>query len=231
VVQQLVGNITAKAESPPEHGVHVLVGPSGAGKTTMMARLARRALKTISTPEIAMISFRDHRAGAWGQLQMLCSQLGIDCYRAQDAQALATLLNELSPRRLILIDTPGVQMSDRLAECRQVCPSAQIHAVVPADVSTASLHRIMAAHNVNLQSLMISKLDESSAPWPLLQHLMTSPEPIGLSVGSESDRLEDELLPLNPSVLAELAVSQWLPAQHVPKPAMPAHSALITEFH
>jgi flagellar biosynthesis GTPase FlhF len=54
------------------------------------------------------------RAGAWSQTQMLCAQLGVECYRANGADTLRLLLEELSPKRLILIDTPGVQMEDRL---------------------------------------------------------------------------------------------------------------------
>lgn len=231
LVQQLVANITVHADAAPMQGVHVLAGPSGAGKTTMLARLARQALQSKSTQEVVIVSYRDHRAGAWTQIQILCASLGIDCYRAQDAQALSTLLNELSQKALILIDTPGVQMADHLADCRQVCPAVKAHAVVPADVSAVTLHRLMDGADASWQSLMISKLDESCSPWPLLQHLMTSKNPVRLSVACESAQIDDDLLTLTPTILAELALSHCMPEVSMTTAALPAQLATNSEFH
>jgi GTP-binding protein len=59
--------------------------------------------------QVAIISYQDVRAGAWSQTQMLASQLGIDAFRAGDAQNLRLLVNELSSRRLVLIDTAGIR--------------------------------------------------------------------------------------------------------------------------
>ena len=78
---------------------------------------------------------------------------------------------------------------------------------------------------------MVSKLDESSSPWPLLQHLMQSPARFGLSMASGSERIEDGLQSLSSALLAELAVAQWMPqtplsqglAQAIIEPTMELH--------
>lgn len=167
----------------PTQGVHVLAGPSGAGKTLMAARLARNAEQVHGAAQVALISYHDVRAGAWSQMQMLAAQLGVDCFRAGDAATLALLLNELAPRRLVLIDTPGVQMAERLAEVRATHASAQFHAVVPADASSATLTRSLLngadkSRALPWDSLLVSKLDECSQPWPLLHFLSNNPLPL-----------------------------------------------------
>ena len=231
VVQHLVSNVTQQHVEVPSRGIHILAGPSGSGKTTMTARLVRHALQTLHPEQVAVISFRDHRAGAWAQTQTLSAQLGIDCFRARDADMLTALLNELSQRELVWIDTPGAQMPDNMAMLRGLCPAAQWHAVVPADVSAVTLQRVLGDDTSSWCSLMVSKLDESSSPWPLLQHLMQSPARFGLSMASGSERIEDGLQSLSSALLAELAVAQWMPqtnlsqglAQAIIEPTMELH--------
>lgn len=181
-LKALLEHTLARPETAlPTHGVHVMAGPSGAGKTLMAARLARHAEQMHGAAQVALISYHDQRAGAWSQMQMLAAQHGVDCYRAGDAATLALLLNELAPRRLVLIDTPGVQMTERLAEVRSTHAAARFHLVVPADASSATLARQTPAQPWD--SLLVSKLDECSQPWPLLNFLGNNP--LTLAGGSD----------------------------------------------
>ena len=211
ITQQLVFNLPDLRSPAPASGIHVLAGSSGSGKTTMAARLVQRAQQDIPAEQMAVIAFKDQRAGAWQQTQMLCAQSGVDCYRAKDSETLALLLAELSERRLILIDTPGVQLKENLAELQRLCPAASWHAVLPADASSVTLQRVLGANSLAWASLMVSKLDESSAPWPLLHYLMQAAKPIPLSVASGSEQVGDGLTELTPAMLADLAVAQWVP--------------------
>lgn len=211
ITRQLICNIPEGRCEAPAQGVHVLAGPSGGGKSLMVARLARHFLKHGTPEQVAVISFKDARAGAWPQMQMLCAQLGVDTFRAKTPEVMRLLLDELSDRALVLIDTPGVQLHENLAELLSICPAAQCHAVLPADASSVTLQRVLAQGQTAWASLMLTKLDESSAPWPLLQHLMNSPQRISLSVGSGSDNLAEGLQAISPAMLADLAVAQWMP--------------------
>jgi flagellar biosynthesis protein FlhF len=215
VVQHLVTNMPHPHVAAPVQGIHVLAGPSGGGKTTMTARLVRHALQSLSPDQVAVITFRDQRAGAWAQTQTLCAQVGVDCFRAKDAEMLATLLAELSQRQLILIDTPGVQLQENISTLRGLCPAAQWHAVLPADVSSVTLRRVLVEGGAVWESILVTKLDESNSPWPLLQHLMQMAGSVGLSMASGSDKIGDDLQALSAELLAELAVAQWMPNQPV----------------
>jgi hypothetical protein len=76
-------------------------------------------------------------------------------------------------------------------------------------------------------SLMVSKLDESSSPWPLLQHLMQPQHAVGLSLASGSERIGEGMQALSPALLAELAVAQWMPTS----PLSPMGAQQITEYN
>jgi flagellar biosynthesis GTPase FlhF len=209
-------------------GVHALAGPSGAGKTLMAARLALHTAVSTSPEQVALISFHDARIGAWSQTQMLCAQMGVDCFRAPDAATLGLLLAELSTRKLVLIDTPGVQMIERIQEIKKIQPQAIMHAVLPADASAVSVQRILkdAAHKAAMawDSLMISKLDESSAPWALLQFMCNETDVPVLSAASGSERLTDLVMGFTPVQLVNLAISHLTPA--APTVAVPMASSM-----
>ena len=217
---QLTHNLERPLEGFPQRGVHVLAGLSGSGKTLMTAKAAQQVALNYGPEYVAVVSYHDMRAGAWAQTQVLCAQLGVDCFRAGDADTLKVLLNELSPRRLILIDTPGVQMAERLAEVLQVCPSAGLHAVVPADASGVTLSRIMLKSQINWQSLMISKLDESNSPWPLIQFLIAEGAQCVVSAGSSSDRVAEGLKSSGLQKLINIAMAQLSPPAETTKDVM-----------
>ena len=187
--RQLVHTVEQEQVTAPLSGVHVLAGPSGAGKSLMVARLAQAAALTHGCEKVMVISFHDQRAGAWNQAQLLNAQSGVDCYRATNVATLKLLLEEHENRQLILIDTAGVQMNERLAEIRALGRDIACHAVIPADASAATLRRVFEQPDNVWTSLMLSKLDEATQPWALLQFLSDKAVPV--SVASRGDALAD----------------------------------------
>ena len=209
--QQLLCNLKAKSQQFVLSGVHALAGSSGAGKTLMTVRWAQHAARLMGSHRVAVVSYQDERAGAWSQIQQLSAQAEVDCYRAANAEALGQLLKELSSKQLVLIDTSGVQMTDRLTEILAVDPDCQLHAVLPVDASSVTLKRVLTDPSLAWNSLLLTKFDESSAPWPLIQFLSNDPSNLTLSMGSESDKLSAGVLTLSPEVLVDLAIARCMP--------------------
>jgi len=209
---QLTHNLERPQEGFPNRGVHVMAGLSGSGKTLMVAKAAQQVAMHYGTEYVAVVSYHDMRAGAWSQTQMLCAQLGVECFRAGSPETLKLLLDELSPRRMIVIDTPGVQMNERLAEILQVCPEVGLHAVVPADSSAVTLSRIMLKSKLSWQSLMISKLDEANSPWPLIQFLIAEGAQCVVSAGGGSEKISDGLKSSGLQKLINMAMTQLNPS-------------------
>ena len=187
--RQLSHAVEQTQAATPVSGIHALAGPSGAGKSMMVARLAQNAAQHHGCEKVMVISFQDQRAGAWNQTQLLCAQSGVDSFRATNAATLKLLLDEHTDRQLILIDTAGVQMNERLAEIRAMQLNVQCHAVIPADASAANIRRVFDNADNVWDSLMLSKLDESNQPWALLQFL--TDKNLSVSVASHGDRSAD----------------------------------------
>ncbi len=201
---QLVKSIGEHWAKLPQRGVHAIAGPAGAGKTMMVARLARAAAERKGAESVAVISYCDQRAGAWSQIQMLCAQAGVDCLRANDPDTLKMLLGELGGRTLVLIDTPGVEVAARAEQLVQASPEIAIHLVLPADASGTTVKKHLLEAKVEWASLMASRMDEATQPWALLQVLCEKPVP--LSAASHSPSAADGCQVLTAAELVSLAI-------------------------
>lgn len=191
---QLISAARSPEAGMPARGLHVLAGPSGAGKTTLAARLAQWGAQEFGSDQVALVSFRDQRAGAWSQMQILGAHTGVEVFRAMDSATLGLLISEIGHRALVVIDTSGVQMHEQLRDILSVCPQAQCHAVLAVDSSEATCRRLLSASEQSFASLMLSKLDEADAPWALLQFLSNASTPPARSLLSRSDRLSQPVL-------------------------------------
>jgi flagellar biosynthesis GTPase FlhF len=212
----------------PQRGIHAIAGPSGAGKTMMVARLARAAAERKGPESVAVISYCDQRAGAWSQIQMLCAQNGVDCLRANDAETLKMLLSELGQRKLVLIDTPGIEVvtkAEQISACAQDIAS---HLVLPADASGTTVRKYLLDSKISWHSLMVSRMDEATQPWALLQVLCEKPVP--LSAASHSPSATEGCQVLTATELVSLAIRGLdLPAQEMagePADEIPDHSVV-----
>jgi flagellar biosynthesis GTPase FlhF len=119
---------------------------------------------------------------------------------------LKLLLEEHGHRKCIVIDTPGVQMAERVAEIAGIAASAQFHVVVPADASQSLLRRLLSTQGIQWQSLMVSKLDEATQPWSLIQVLTEGH--VGVSHVSRGERAGDCSRQLHAEELVGLALTQ-----------------------
>ncbi|HEX6245378.1 MAG TPA: flagellar biosynthesis protein FlhF, partial [Polyangiales bacterium] len=89
-----------------------MVGPTGVGKTTLIAKLAARWVMRHGTRQLALISTDAMRIGAQEQMNALGRLLGVPAYSVETTQQLADLLDQLCDRRLVLIDTAGLSQRD-----------------------------------------------------------------------------------------------------------------------
>ncbi|MCC5851269.1 MAG: flagellar biosynthesis protein FlhF [Alkalimonas sp.] len=98
-------------------GVVALVGPTGVGKTTTVAKLAAQYARKHGADQVALITTDTFRIGALDQLATFGRIIGCPVRQAKDSEELAVLLKQFSNRSLVLIDTAGMSQRDlRLAE-------------------------------------------------------------------------------------------------------------------
>ena len=167
-------------------GIHVITGSSGSGKTLMSARLANQKALEYGEHDVALISFKDTRFGAWSQVQLLGAQAGVDTFRANSDDALEQLVAELSSRKLVLIDTPGVDVASTINTLMTLLPDAKYHLVVSADASEGGISKYVKMNNGAWTSIMLSRLANDIQPWPLINVLLKENIAVSLAAGVPS---------------------------------------------
>ncbi len=163
----LAKHLMVSAPAVLETGGRVaLVGPTGVGKTTTLAKLAARAVRRFGSRQVALISLDTFRVGAEEQLSTYARLLGVPLYVAHAPEQLGERLRDLSDCRCVFIDTPGMSPGDeRLVESLDAlgCRADEIQSwlVLPAGQQRedldAAVHRFKAA---NPTAMVLTKLDE-----------------------------------------------------------------------
>ncbi len=104
--------VDESAEIIKRGGVYALVGPTGIGKTTTVAKLAARATLIHGTERIALITTDSYRIGAQDQLRLYGKILGVSVYSVQNEADLHVTLADLTDKHLVLIDSTGMGQRD-----------------------------------------------------------------------------------------------------------------------
>jgi len=147
-------------------GVVALVGPTGVGKTSTLAKLAARAVLVAGSKQLALITMDNSREGSHAQLQAIGRLLDMSVSIANGAEALDRLLRKLSDKHLVLIDTAGVSQRDaRLVQRLQILEVKQVirsFLVLSATTGNAGLDEIIwQFEQVGLSGCILTKLDEA----------------------------------------------------------------------
>lgn len=115
VMDVLERNLHTDAGQPALHdegGVFALVGATGVGKTTTAAKLAGQCARQYGAASVGLITLDSYRVGAQEQLRAYGKMLGVVAHLAHDREALQDLLNLLSNKKMVLIDTTGLAPRD-----------------------------------------------------------------------------------------------------------------------
>ena len=175
-------------------GNHLFAGSPGAGKTMMIAKIARQKALELGEQNVAVVSYRDSRIGAWNQLQLICCQAGVESYKATTMESLEIILKELSEKSLILIDTCG---DDALAMNDLKIKKVHLnkHLIVSSDASEASITRFVKQNNTQWSSVLLSRYNQDIDVWPIINALINKGIP--LSSANEDGNIMTPLKQLN----------------------------------
>ncbi len=95
-------------------GIVALVGATGVGKTTTIAKLAARYTLKHGPHRVALITTDNYRVAAHEQLRSYARIMGVPMRVTGDADSLREALDSLQDKELILIDTAGMSQRDML---------------------------------------------------------------------------------------------------------------------
>lgn len=149
-------------------GVVALLGPTGVGKTTSIAKLAARAAMEYGADNVALVTTDTYRIGAHEQLAIYGRIMGCPVKVAKDSNELADVIYQLRNRRLVLVDTAGmgqrdVRLSEQLDTLMQDSgETIYSYLVLPATAQRQVLQEtIDHFKRIPLSGCILTKLDES----------------------------------------------------------------------
>jgi len=178
-------------------GMIALVGPTGVGKTTLIAKLAARWVMRHGPRSLALVSADSVRIGAQEQIHTLGRLLGAPAYAIESARELPELLDHLTDRRLILIDTAGLsqrdaRLTDELETLAAAHPKLEVSLVLSAAAQAGAIEetveRFAAAR---ASSCVLTKLDEATSLGGAISMLIRSRLPVAYL--SEGQRVPEDL--------------------------------------
>jgi flagellar biosynthesis protein FlhF len=150
-------------------GVMAIVGPTGAGKTTTIAKLAARWCLRHGSQDLALVSTDGYRIGARDQLMTYARILGAPMHAANSGRELARVLEKLKSKKMILIDTAGmgprdVRLTEQLAALQLGAARARVLLALPAQGEGHALDEIVQAFaRVTPVACILTKVDEAAS--------------------------------------------------------------------
>ncbi|MCK9384104.1 MAG: flagellar biosynthesis protein FlhF [Nevskia sp.] len=158
----------AKRDVVLDGGVVALVGPTGVGKTTTIAKLAARYAERHGLRDIALVAMDHYRVGAQEQLYTYGRLLGVPVYTVTPKQSLADTLAKLTDRKLVLIDTVGLGPRDgalgaQIQMLREAHPKLRAYLTMAAHCQAADQSEVVRRFGpADLAGCILSKVDETS---------------------------------------------------------------------
>ena len=128
--------VAATDEIVERGGVYALVGPTGVGKTTTVAKIAARCVVRFGADRLALLTTDGYRIGAHEQLRIYGKLLGVRVIAVKDASDLQFVLDDLRGKHLALIDTVGMSQRDGMVAEQLALLSASGTEVRPCCCST-----------------------------------------------------------------------------------------------
>jgi flagellar biosynthesis protein FlhF len=203
---------TPKAEWLEQGGTYALVGPTGSGKTTTIGKMAARYVLRHGADSLALVTTDRYRVAAHEQLFVFGRILNVPVRVVDESHSLDAILDELSDRHLVLIDTAGLTQSDQgcqeqLLELARSRHRIKSHLVVPATSQPRVMKSMWHCYKMsNLAGCVMTKLDESITLGEILGFIMEAGLPVAYY--TDGQRISRDLHQAEAVPLIRLAVER-----------------------
>ncbi|KUM04682.1 flagellar biosynthesis protein FlhF, partial [Chromobacterium subtsugae] len=191
-------------------GIFALVGPTGVGKTTTVAKLAARATMRFGAQHVALITTDSYRIGAQDQLRIYGKILGVPVFSIQNEGDLQLTLADLSNRHIVFIDTVGMGQRDarvlaQIDMLRTAGRPIERLLLLAANTDGHTLEDVVKRYRGDgLAGCILSKIDEAVAQGPSLDVIIRNR--LKLYFITNGQRVPEDLHSANAAFLVDRAM-------------------------
>ncbi len=200
-----------QVNTPKIAGPVVLVGPTGVGKTTTIAKLAGK-LALIEKKKVGLITIDTYRIGAVEQLKTYAEIMNIPFKVVMTIKEMESAVEDMKGCDVILIDTTGrssknvMQISELRAYIEKI-NSNNIHLVISCTTKAKDIADIVKGYGIlNYENVIITKMDETSTYGSILNIVSSAKKPISFITTGQS--VPDDIKTLSSTELTKLILGE-----------------------
>ncbi|WP_286239950.1 flagellar biosynthesis protein FlhF [Neptuniibacter halophilus] len=178
-------------------GMIAFVGPTGVGKTTTIGKLAARYVLKYGSSSLALVTTDTYRIAAHEQLRTFGRILDVPVRVVDENNSLDEVLHSLKNRRLVLIDTAGLNAQEPHSEAQlQMLEGVTLRLKKLLVVSCSSQRRVVeqafnAYQTLGLNGCVLSKMDESGSLGEALSLIIEKRLPV--TYVTDGQRIPDDI--------------------------------------
>jgi flagellar biosynthesis protein FlhF len=180
-----LAEIAARASiaAPSDRRVVVVVGPTGVGKTTTIAKLAARS-SLVAHEKVAILTLDAYRVGGEEQMRTYADLIGVPLTLVPSPGQLGAAIAQVKRADRVFVDTAGRSPKDaaaltELAEAILALNDAEVHLAMPAGMSATAMDACFRRFApLGLDRILFTKLDEADD----LEQLVRAPARLGRPV-------------------------------------------------
>ncbi|MFV3011453.1 flagellar biosynthesis protein FlhF [Clostridium botulinum] len=191
--------------------VTVLVGPTGVGKTTTIAKLAGK-LSLIDKKKVGLITIDTYRIGAVEQLKTYADIMNIPFKVVFSIKDMEKAIVDLDYCDVILVDTTGrssknmMQISELRAFIEKI-KEKSVHLVISASTKNKDIETIVKGYSIlEYENIIITKLDETSIYGSILTILDKGKNPISFITTGQD--VPDDIKEGNKEEIAKIVLGE-----------------------
>ncbi|NOH16364.1 flagellar biosynthesis protein FlhF [Clostridium cochlearium] len=202
---------TVKVSSEDLKGAVVLVGPTGVGKTTTIAKLAGR-LSLVEKKKVGLITVDTYRIGAVDQLKTYADIMGIPFKVVFSINDMEEAIENMKNCEVVLVDTTGrssknvMQISELRAFIEKV-NSDNIHLVISSTTKNRDIDNIVEGYKtLGYNNVIITKLDETTTYGSILNIVNSTKKPISFITTGQN--VPDDIRLITPKEISSLILGE-----------------------
>ncbi len=201
----------------PKNGtpnIVALIGPTGVGKTTTIAKLAAKFALLENIP-VGLITIDNYRVAAVEQLRTFADIAGIPLEVVNEPQEFPEKVSRLRDKKIILIDTAGRSQRNgyhiaELANYFKLVQPNEVHLVLAANTESRTLESVTERFiPLGVNKFIFTKLDETESIGPMFSVLFEYPKPVSYLTFGQT--VPDDIETADEVRLAELLMGERVP--------------------